>query len=429
MHKIKLDGSVEIYFSFPREVNLKPSLFDSKSFFYRNIKGSRLYSLQNIELPLVQSKFISELDSDLDGYRVNLNVFVYNCMQAVAKQAKSVRQKHENIDEFIDFVGILTNLMNRFRNSKPEADKFKLYFEQADNYLSWHIEQKMLSAIGIIYKKISVGERRHILDFCQKENSYRLEMQYNSKNIVADPSKMSSKMMLLKKVIEQGVVFKEKTKELGGLAKKITTGFVASLIMLVVYLFLMQANEVLDGLTVMLVFTIALTYGLREIFKEDMREIIMRFLRKGKPILLRHLIDSTSNNIVAVQNVWIDLVEHKNLPCEINDIFSMIYRRYKKSSYYLYYKSDIDLFFNNFCDGYDGISEEIYFDLSYFLKSLPFGKKSFFYEDSGKILKSPIENQYEVNILILINNEKTDNESVLYKGILDSSGFISIDVI
>lgn len=422
---------IEFYFSFPRESKVKSSIFSNQEFLYRNIKSESLYTLQDVDLSFAQSKFIRETDVDSDSYRIDLNVFTYHCLELINQKAKLFKKNKENFDpaDLLELLQITSNVLKNFRNDRPSSKKLIIYFEQADNYLSWSIEQIVLNALIDLSKKIPQDKKNLALSFCRDESEYRAKMNYNSKNILVDPNKISNKISLLKKIIEQGVIFKEKSKELGWLLRKFVNGFVASFIMLFIYLFLIEASNIFKELTTVLALIIALTYGFRDIFKEDARNIIFQFLRKGRPLIHRNLFDSASGQNIGSQREWLFLVNENQINQDVKNSINFSYRKNKRCNYYLYYRTDSNFFLKNFRTGYRGVQEKIFFDLSYFVRGLASGKNFILKEDSGKIVKEHTEKRYEINILIIANYFQQESNLFLYKAIINSSRILHLEVI
>ena len=137
-----------------------------------------------------------------------------------------------------------------------------------------------------------------------------------------DPNRIANKMILLKRIIEQGVVFKEEVQELGLILRKVVKGIATALVMMVVYGLVIEAANLLSGVTFALIFTLAFIYGLREIFKDDVRTVIWNYLQRGRPSFSRKLVDGVSR-VVAYQKLWLDFI----WPDEVPDFMIPLLRR------------------------------------------------------------------------------------------------------
>ncbi|MCZ2720553.1 hypothetical protein O1D97_02540 [Marinomonas sp. 15G1-11] len=82
-----------------------------------------------------------------------------------------------------------------------------------------------------------------VLDLCRSENYYREQVcKYNSMQTQQDANRISNKMLLLRRLIQQGVVLKEELKPLGVGLKKFVTGLATGLVMLVVSALIIKAQ-------------------------------------------------------------------------------------------------------------------------------------------------------------------------------------------
>jgi hypothetical protein len=420
------------YFSMPKEMQVNADVLDVHQFYNANIVGKRAYISQMMDLPLVQSRFISRMKRDSSAYRVNLNVFVYHCLEAFERQTSELA-RHEDAEVFYiqlqETLKLLDDMLVRFRDTQPEDPKWNVYFQQADNYLSWSIEQKLLKLLSKAPKSAaSFDSRQRVLEFCQTEHEYRHVQRYNSSMTMADPNRIANKMILLKRLIEQGVVFKEEEQELGRYLKKAVKGVATALVMIVVYALVLEAASMLSGLTFALVGTLALIYGFREIFKEDIRHVIWNYIQRGRPIFSRKLIDGMSKKLVALQKIWLSFMSHSDLPVQVE---SMLRRRLRQSSQdadFLFFQTDTQTYSEHFRKGYQGIQEQVIFNLAPFARHLERGQGSVFVQQSGNIAKNPIEKRYQVNLVVVLGPPEKPEIHALYKITMNRSGIVDIEL-
>ncbi len=412
-------------------MQVNSDVLDVQRFFNGNIVGKRAYVSQMIDLPLVQSRFISRMKRDSSGYRVNLNVFVYHCLEAFERQTAEAVQA-ETAEEFYqklsEVLKVIDDMLVRFRDTQPHDPKWHVYFEQADNYLSWMLEQRLLKMLTKAPKSSSTSEeRQRVLEFCQAENEYRNVQRYNSAMTMSDPNRIANKMILLKRLIEQGVVFKEELQELGGILQKAVKGVATALVMLVVYGLVLEAANLLSGLTFALVGTLAIIYGFREIFKDDVRHIIWSYLQRGRPLFARKLIDGVSKQVVAHQKIWLAFLRHSEIPEKVERLLRRRHRQSFQDADYLHYRIDTNTTSGSFRKGYQGIQEQLMFDLSPFARHLERGQGNIFTEQGGKISKNTIEKRYQVNLVICVSEDKDEVEYRRYKITMNRSGIVDLD--
>lgn len=428
---------LDCYFSIPKEMGVNPNTLDTDRFIMANVNGRRAYVSQMMDLPLVQSRFISRMKKDPASYRINLNVFVYHCLQALERETTEL-QRIESPDDFYQalrpVMDLLESMLIRFRDAQPHEPRWQVYFEQADNYLSWMIEQRLLKFLSRVQKSSSSQEeRQRVLEFCQAERNYREIQRYNSSVTMADPNRIANKMILLKRLIEQGVVFKEETHELGRFARKLVKGIATALVMVVVYSLVIEATSLLRGVTVALVGVLAIIYGFREIFKDDIRQVIWNYLQRGRPIFLRRLIDGVSKKMVAQQKIWFSFIGQSDLPKHIDKMLRRRHQQNRQDAEFLYYRIDTMTYPESFRKGYQGIQEQIMFELSPLARHLERGRSSVFTEQNGKISKSPIEKRYQMNLVVGIGVDhdskviKECQEFHRYKVTVNRSGIVEVE--
>lgn len=433
VHQIKQQQKkrIDFFFSIPKEMGVNSNVLDIEQFLNANILGKRAYISQMVDLPLVQSRFISMMKQDSSAYRVNLNVFVYHCLHAFERETSEIARL-DNAHDFYEMLQpmmlLLETMLVRFRDTQPDEPKWQVYFEQADNYLSWSIEQRLLKLVSKAPKSSGTQElRERILEFCQAENNYRYLQKYNSTMTMSDPNRIANKMILLKRLVEQGVVFKEEIQELGGILKKIVKGVATALVMLVVYSLVIHAASLLSGVTVALVCTLAVIYGFREIFKDDVRQAIWNYLQRGRPKFSRKLIDGVSKKIVAIQKIWCAFIKQSDMPKVVQKQLKRRHKQNRQDSEYLHYRIETSTVKGSFRHGYQGIQEQIIFNLSPFSRNLERGQGSVFTEQNGKISKHPIEKRYQVGMVIGVTDKKDETSYLRYKITMNRSGIIDVE--
>ncbi|WP_299003550.1 hypothetical protein [uncultured Shewanella sp.] len=432
IHQLKVGETrhLGLYFFFPKEMGISTKSIDEEEYYHSGITGRRSYHSPGIHLPLVQSRFISQKKRTIEEFRLYLNLFAYQFAVATETDCKELRQI-EVASEFYPALNELSNqvfqLLKRFRRNEPSDPKWKSYFENADNYLSWLCEQELLKLLAYSPRDSAYSESYDaIVQFCRKENEYRQQRQYNSAQTIKDPNRIANKMLLLRRLIQQGVVLKEEKKLLGVGLKKMTTGIATSLVMIVVSSLIIKAQGVFSGLTTSLVLALAVIYGFREIFKEDMRNVLWKFIRKGRPRWSRTLLDTTSKLLVAKQLVWLDFIRKSDLPVAVADILKQRNKQNKVDSEILHYGVYTKVTNKDFLAGYSTIQEQINFSLSPFARYLERGKAKIYTESDGKVSHASVERRYQVNVVVVSRMNKQDMRYARYKITMNRSSIIEI---
>jgi hypothetical protein len=107
---------LDLYFSLPEEMGINPSTLNEEDYFYSSIKCHSAYYADQLHLPLVRSRFISqnfdgdkvnttidsakqqESNTEQNDYRLNLNLFSYQVKLALdvdIKQALKLKEASE----------------------------------------------------------------------------------------------------------------------------------------------------------------------------------------------------------------------------------------------------------------------------------------------------------------------------------------------
>ncbi len=422
---------VDLYFSLPVEMGIGPRTLSEDSYFHSSIKGRRAYYTSGLHLPLVQTRFASRMKRLPDEYRVYLNLFAYQFVSALDIDIREAMKEKEDITFYPALLALgeqTKGLLRKFRRNAPSDEKLLPYFANADNYLSWHSEQSLLKALSNRPKNSEFNDAvKELLAICREENQHRSDNNYNSKASLSDPNRIANKMRLLKRLIEHGVIFREKTKELGKLTKKIVTGVATSLIMMIVLTLVIKAQGALSSITSIMVLVLAGIYGLREVFKEDFKNALWRLIRKGKPKWSRTILDSSNKTPIAKQKIWLDYIKRKHLPADVAEMLSRRHTQNKQVSELLHYRLETKVANKGFQAGYQAVQESIHFNLRPFSRYLEKGTGQVFSEERGRISKEAIERRYQINIVVGLTENREPTLYTRYKVTLSRSGIVDIE--
>ncbi|GIU40787.1 hypothetical protein TUM4438_02830 [Shewanella sairae] len=403
---------------------------NEEEYFHSSVVGRRSYYSSGLHLPLVQSRFASQKKRTIEEFRLYLNLFAYQFAVAIETDSKELAQVEE-FDKFYSSLDELSeqveHLLKRFRRNEPSDEKWKSYFENADNYLSWLCEQRLLKLLAHAPRTSDFNEiNDRVIALCRAESLYRKERNYNSSQTVKDPNRIANKMLLLRRLIQQGVVLKEDLKTLGVGLKKMTTGIATGMVMLVVSALIIKAQGFFSGLTIALVLTLAVIYGFREIFKDDIRNAMWRVIQKGRPRWSRMLSDTTSKNIIARQLVWLEFMRKKELPKPVAEILTKRHSQNKVDAEILHYGIHTRVSQKDFLAGYSTIQEQVNFSFVPFARNLERGKDKIYKEHEGKISNESVERRYQVNLILALKEGKQAPQYARYKVTMNRSAIIEI---
>ena len=423
--------SFDLYFFLPSEMWIDSKTLDEEAYYHSGIVGRRSYYSKGLHLPLVQSRFASLNKRTLEEFRLYLNLFAYQFAVAIESDAKDLREKSESQDFYPalnDLSEQVAQLLKKFRRNEPSEEKWKSYFEHADNYLSWFCEQQLLKTLAHGPRSAEHSDiSEKVIALCRSENDYReVEKRYNSTSTRQDANRISNKMLLLRRLIQQGVVLKEELKPLGVGLKKFVTGLATGLVMLVVSALIFKAQGFFNGLTLTLLLTLAVIYGFREIFKEDIRNVMWRIVQRGRPRWSRILRDTTTQAVVAKQLVWLEFLRPQDIPKNVAEIMKHRHSQNKVDTTVLHYRIATKVTNKPFEAGYSQIQEQVNFNLVPFARHLERGKAKIYHESDGKISNESVERRYQLNLVAVLKDGKAPAEYARFKVTMNRSSIIEI---
>ncbi|QDF67995.1 hypothetical protein FJQ87_16200 [Shewanella sp. SNU WT4] len=424
------DQRVDLYFSLPQDLGINPKSLNEEDYHHSAVLGRRSYFSQGLHLPLVQGRFTSFKKQSLEDYRIYLNLFAYQFAVAIETDSKELARLSDPelfYPSLQEQLGLLAAMLKKFRRSSPADPKWQSYFENADNYLSWFCEQAILKLLSHSPRTSEFAECKELaLAFCREESSYREVNRYNSAQTVNDPNRISNKMLLLRRLLQQGVVLKQEQRSLGKGLKKLTTGVATALVMMVVYSMVFQAQGMLSGLTMALVVVLAIIYGFREIFKDDIRDAIWRRIQRGRPRWSRILRDTVSQSVIAKQRIWLDFVTSKDMPDTVKEILQRRHSQNKVESETLHYAVHAKVSKTGFLAGYHRIQESINFNLVPFLRHLERSNIKVYREQDGNVSSDSAERRYQINVVVSLRKGKQAPSYARYKLTVNRSGIVEL---
>ncbi|WP_076540831.1 hypothetical protein [Shewanella sp. UCD-KL21] len=423
--------SFDLYFYLPTEMGVGEKTLDEEEYYHSAMLGRRSYYSQGLHLPLVQNRFASINKRTKEEFRLYLNLFAYQFAVAIETDAKELRLITDPDDFYPALTELgesVTQLLKKFRRNEPSDEKLKSYFNNADNYLSWFCEQQLLKTLAYRPRSAEYSDvKDQLVALCRAEHHYREEeRKYNSSGTKQDANRISNKMLLLRRLIQQGVVLKEELKPLGIGLKKFVTGLATGLVMMVVSALIIKAQGVFSGLTMSLVVTLAVIYGFREIFKEDVRVAMWRYIQRGRPRWSQILRDTTTQAVIAKQFVWLDFIRSQDIPATVAEIMKQRHRQNKVDAVVLHYRIASKVTNKEFEAGYSKIQEQVNFSLVPFARNLERGKAKIYSEQDGKVSNESVERRYQINLVAVLKDGKGPLEYARYKVIMSRSSIIEI---
>ena len=422
---------LDLYFSLPIEMGINQSTLNEEEYFYANVKSHSAYYSKQIHLPLVRSRFISQTKGEKADYRLNLNLYSYQIRLALEQDIKQTLQI-KGPDEFYPAAIVLVEqahaLLKKLRRYTPPDKKLKSYFDNADNFLSWHSEQMFLKLLVKGPKSSEFSkEREQLRDFCRKENNYRTEQEYNTQQTLDDPNRITNKMRLLQRLTEFGVVFSKDTRNLNGNLQRLVRGFVTAIIMAFVMFLVLNARSNFQEITLALIALLGVIYGLRETFKDDITRVIWRKIRKGRPTWRHVFRSSADNKTIHTQTVWLEHIKRQNLPKQVDVLFRKRRQQNKQAAHLIHYRCDSKVLAKEFLPGYDQVQQQVFFNLTPFVRYLKKGAGKLYTLEDKKITGQSVERRYQINLVVAYRANDTDYAK-RYKITLNRSQIVNIEV-
>jgi len=426
---------IDLYFSLPVEMGISPSTLNEEDYFYSNIKSHSAYYSAQLHLPLVRSRFISQRfvgdkKEEQSDYRLNLNLYSYQlkiALDADIKQTLKLKSSEEFYPAAIELAEQIRGLTKKLRRYTPSDKKLSSFFENADNFLSWHVEQSFLKLLSKGPKSSDfVAEREFLFVLCREENNYREECKYNTQITLNDPNRITNKMLLLQRLIEYGVVFQKKTRYLDVNLKRFVRGGVTAVIMAFVMVLVLNARSSFTEVTLALIAFLGLIYGLRETFKEDLTSLIWRKVQKGRPKwqnLFRH---SVNKNRIINQILWLEYIATQDLPRTVNELLQQRRQQNKQAAQLLHFRCDNQVLTKKFLPGYDEIQQRLFFNLTPFVRFLKKGAGRLYSLDGQKVSSQAVERRYQINLILRSVDKKGENLQ-RFKITLNRSEIVNIE--
>ncbi|MEC7941700.1 MAG: hypothetical protein VX212_14940 [Pseudomonadota bacterium] len=425
----KLD--MDVYLFIPGELGLTPEVLSESAFFYSSITQKRAYYSDKTLLPLVHSRLAKRGRLSTTQYRVSLSLFAYQYVIALDKAVSSLNKNDSDdvtADEVDEVIELALDILKKLRRSIPYEENLKRYYANIDNYLSWYTEQKFLSLVshmprGSEYSTI----KERLLTLCDKETAHRKLNRYNSAKVREDITRLSNKMRLLRRLIEHPIVLKEKTTSMGKNVKRAVKGVATGLVMVVVTTTVILARDFLGEITASFIVAMSFIYALREIFKDDLRDILWRWLRKGKPKWKRRYYDPTTNKSVGHKLEWLDYASFSKLADRIQLIRKR--RVVQREEQILHYRSHTEMSTSTFMSGYEETRETLSISLRALTRLMDKGSNKIYRLNEGQVSRDSVEKRHLLNLIIKENNH--DNEPTYYrwKIVMNRSKIVDIEQI
>ncbi|WP_114764475.1 hypothetical protein [Vibrio rhodolitus] len=422
-------ANLDLYFFIPGELGLSPDVLKETEFYYESIVQKRAYYSDKILLPLIHSRLAKRGRLSSTQYRVSLSLFAYQYVIALDKAVNQLNRYETEVvtDEEIDAVIELSiDILKKLRRGIPYEESLKRYYANIDNYLSWYTEQKFLSLISHMprdgdYKTL----KERLIIIVEKEKAHRKLNNYNSPATRDDVTRMSNKMRLLRRLIEHPIVLKEKTISLGKNMKRIVKGLATGFVMVFVTITAILARDYWGEITASFIIAMSFVYALREIFKDDLRDVLWRWFRKGKPRWRKRYSDPTTNKVVGQKTEWLDYESLSKLPDRI--MFIRKKRTAQREEQILHYRSEVEMATSRFMSGYEETRETMFVSMRALTRLMDKGSNRVYLLNNGQVSKESVEKRHLINLIAKENRFDGKPRYFRWKIILNRTKIVAIE--
>lgn len=395
---------LDLYLFIPGELNVDAQIIPEQEFYLQGIFVNRTYSSRAQLAPLVQSRLISRSATQSDRpdpkYRLSLSLYAYQYVIAIEAAGRNLLSTGEvSREEIGELLELTSTILKRLRRNVPKDSGLSRYHVNIDNYLSWQTEQQLLMLAARLPFADDQQDLRDILvKVAKREHQYRDEQKYNSSVVNDDSTRMSNKMRLLRRLIEYPITFKRKTQELGVGEQRWLKATVAAVAMTLVSFLLFESRLILGDITAMFLLVAALLYGAREFFRDDIRQKIWLWLRKGRPKWKHTYVDVNSEQTIGRSLEWLDYMPYEELPEEI--------RKARKGSApqrgetVLHYRNDSKMLPTRFLSGYVETRESIVLDLDLIMRVMNPSSHSVYRVSDNEVVEENVEKRYVLNLVV-----------------------------
>ena len=391
---------LDLYLFVPGELGLNARYMSEESFYHQAFHVRRMYYSSHYRLPRREDGADDEERASGQGYRVRLSLYAW---QYVVALEHTVQQLIEDADDITavrldELASQCRDVLKRVRQTTPRLDKHQRYYRSIDNYLSWFSEQQLLRLVAYLPSgdHLTAASER-LLAFCRDEDAHREQQAYNSARVTADPSRISNKMRRLRRLIEYPLTLRQTTQELGANEGRMVRALAAGLIMIVMSALLLEARHVMSNLTLQFVLVLALLYAMREVFKEDLRHTLLRWLRKGRPRWRRRYFDVDSGDTVGRQLEWLDYTRYRHLDAAIQAARKGSLGQ--REEVILHYRSRSRMSPGRFLGGYEKMRETILLDLQPLSRLMDRETHHVYRLKDNEVVRDEVEKRHQLNLL------------------------------
>jgi hypothetical protein len=424
-------STLDLYFFVPGELGLSSDVLKESEFYYESLVQKRAYYSDKTLLPLVHSRLAKRGHLSSTQYRVSLSLFAYQYVIALDKAVNQLNKHNKETvttEEVDEVIVLALDILKKLRRGAPYEESLKRYYANIDNYLSWYTGQRLMSLVAHMpregdYKSV----KESLLAIVEKEAAHRKLNNYNSKNVRDDVTRLSNKMRLLRRLIEHPVVLQEKTQSLGSNMQRMVKGGATGFVMVFVTIAAIVARDYWGEITVSFIVLMSFVYALREIFKDDLRDVLWRWLRKGRPKWRKLYLDPTTKKAVGQKLEWLDYTNLEKLPDRIKNIRKK--RVVQREESILHYRSGVEMSTSKFMSGYEETRESLLISMRPLMRLMDKGSNKVYTLNNNQVSKESVEKRHLINLIAKEDNHDGQPNFYRWKIVLNRSKIVAVEQI
>lgn len=424
-------SNLDVFLFVPGELGLSEEIVSESDFYYSSISQKRTYYSDETLLPLVHSRLAKRKRLSSRQYRVSLSLFAYQYVIALDKAVNNINglDREEITEQEIDeVIELALDILKRLRRSIPYEETLKRYYANIDNYLSWYTEQNFLLIVAHLPRNDTYSNvKARLIDIVEKETAHRRLNNYNSEKVRSDLTRMSNKMRLLRRLIEHPIVLKEQTVSLGKNLRRASKGLATGFVMVFVTIMAITARDYWGEITVSFIVIMSILYALREIFKDDLRDVLWRWVRKDKPKWRKRYIDPTTNKTVGQKLEWLDYKVREILPEKVKAIRKK--RVVQREEKILHYRSETEMSTSRFMSGYEETKDSLFISMRSLTRLMDKGSNKVYSLNKGQVVRESVEKRHLFNLIVKENGESNEPRYYRWKIILNRNKIVAIEEI
>ncbi|BBI49201.1 hypothetical protein HORIV_16220 [Vreelandella olivaria] len=197
------------------------------------------------------------------------------------------------------------------------------------------------------------------------------------------------------------------------------------MVMAFVSLGVLQLRSALGDITALFVLAMALLYAMREVFKDDLRNTLWRWLRKGRPKWRRQYLDPTRNAVVGRQLEWFDYKRFASLAADIQKMRRRTVAQ--REEVVLHYRSSSRMSPTRFLSGYEHTRETLNLDISMLTRLMSKGKHHIYRLKDGQAVREGVERRHLFNLVIRETGSEDTPYLARWKVVVSRSGIVDVE--